>query len=99
MGIAFNFIVNILRTTEENGSMSWTISDNQISILYYFNNENLDLQKILDVLNSYASRFALAQRGWKLPFKMQVSDSETWNRDYFKRIEFFIRRQCFFLVN
>ena len=63
MGIAFNFIVNILRTTEENGSMSWTISDNQISILYYFNNENLDLQKILDILNSYASRFALAQRG------------------------------------
>ena len=63
MGIAFNFIVNILRTTEENGSMSWTISDNQISILYYFNNENLDLQKILDVLNSYSSRFGLAQRG------------------------------------
>ena len=63
MGIAFNFIVIILRTIEENGSMSWTITDNQISILYYFNNENLDLQKILDVLNSYASRLALAQRG------------------------------------
>lgn len=63
MGITFHFIVNILRTIEETGSMPWTISDNQISILYYFNNENLDLQKILDVLNSYASRFGLAQRG------------------------------------
>lgn len=70
--------------------MTWTISVSHISILYYFNNENLDLQKILDILNSYASSFGLAQRCWKLPFKMQVSDSETWNRNYFKRIEFVV---------
>ena len=63
MATAFNFIVNFQRTIDENGSMTWTISDNHISILYYFNDKNLDLQNVLDVLNSYASCFCLAQRG------------------------------------
>ena len=74
MTTAFNFIVNFWRTIDENGSKIWTISDNHISILYYFNDENLDLQNILDNLNSYASSFGLAQRGWELPFTMQVSN-------------------------
>ena len=84
MASAFNFIVNFWRTINENGSMTWTISDNQISILYYFNDENLDLQKNLYALNSYVSSFGVAEGGWKLTFKMQVSDSETWSKDYFK---------------
>ena len=92
MTTAFDFLFNFWRTIDENGSMAWTISDNHILILYYFNNENLDMQKNLDILNSYASSFGLAQRGWQLPFKMQVSYSETWNRDYFERIEFVVRR-------
>ena len=79
MAAAFNFIVNFWRKIDENGSMTWKISDNHISIFYYFNDENLDLQNFLDVLNFYASSFGLAQRGWKLPFTMQVSDSGTWN--------------------
>ena len=54
---------------------SGQFSDNHVSILYYFNDENLDLQNILDVLSSYASSFGLAQRGWELPFTMQVSNS------------------------
>ena len=91
MATAFNFLVNFWRTIDKNGSMTWTISDNHISILY-FNDENLDLQKILNVLNSYARSLGIAQRGLKLPFTMQVSDSETWDRDCFKRIEFIGRR-------
>lgn len=31
--------------------MTWTISENEIPILYYFNDENIDLQKIIDLLN------------------------------------------------
>ena len=92
MTTAFDFLVNFWRIIDKNGSMIWTISDNHISILYYFNDENLDFQKSLDILNSYASSFGLAERGWKLPFKTQVSNSETWNRDYFERIEFVVKR-------
>ena len=86
MTTAFDYLFNFWRNIDENGSMTWTISDNHISKLYYFNDENLDLQKRLDILNTYVS---------SLPFKMQVSDSETWNRDYFERIEFVVRRLCF----
>ena len=63
MATGFNFLVNFWRTIDEKGSMTWAISDNHISILYYFNNGNLDLQKVLDVLNSYVSSFGLAQWG------------------------------------
>ena len=77
MTTAFDYLFNFWRTIDENGSMTWTISDNHISILYCFNDENLHLQKNLDIFNSYASGFGLAQRGWKLLFKMQVSNSET----------------------
>ena len=45
MTTALDFLFSFWRTIDENGSMAWTISDNHILILYYFNNENLDLQK------------------------------------------------------
>ena len=71
---------------------TWTVSDNEISILYYFNDENINLQNILKLLNSFASSFGLDQRGWQLPFTMQTSDLETWSRNYYKRVEFVVRR-------
>ena len=93
MTTAFDFLVNFWRTIYENGSMIWTISDNQYRIILTM--KILICKKKLDILNSYASSFGLAQRGWKLPFKMQVSNSETWNRDYFERIEFVLRSLFF----
>ena len=70
---------------------TWTVSDNEISILYYFNDENINLQNILKLLNSFASSFGLDQRGWQLPFTMQTSDLETWSRNCYKRVEFVVR--------
>ena len=95
MATALNFLVNFWKTIDENGSMTWTNSDNHISILFLFINYSLNLQKFLNVLNSYVSSFGLAQRGRKLSFKMQVSDWETWNRDYFEIIEFVVRKWFF----
>ena len=46
MTTIFDFLVNFSRTIDEKGSVTWTISDNHISILYYVSDENLDLQKI-----------------------------------------------------
>lgn len=90
--MAFNFILNFWRTTAENGSMTWAVSENAISIFYYFNDENIDLQKILELLNSFAVAYCLNQHGWNLPFVLQTSDSETWNDNYFKRVEFIVKR-------
>lgn len=72
--------------------MIWTISENEIPILYYFNDENIDLQKIIDLLNRLGDGHYLDERGWKLPFEMQVSDSESWNCDYCKRIKFIVKK-------
>ena len=90
--MAFNFVVNFLRTLHDNGGMTWTITDDSISILYYFNDKNTDLEKIFDLLKSLAVLYSLSQLGWKLPFRMKFSSSETRNRDYFKKIEFYVNK-------
>lgn len=84
--MAFNFLVNFWRTVDESRSMTCTILEDSISILYYFNDENTNLEKIFELLNSFGETYNLQQRGWNLPFRMRVSDSEMRNRDYFKRI-------------
>ena len=50
MATAFDYLVNFWRTIDENGSMTWKISDNHMSVLYYLND---------DILNYYASSFGL----------------------------------------
>ena len=90
--MSFNFIVNFWTTVDENGSMSCTVTEDKISILYYFNDENIDLENILSLLNNFAFTYGLDAQDWKLPFTMTVSNSEHWNYDYFKRIEFICRK-------
>ena len=87
-----NFLINFYRIIDANGSMTWTISEDKISVLHYFNDKNTDLQKIFDMLNSLDNGYGLAQRSWKLPFRMQVSDCESWNHDFFTKIEFIVNR-------
>ena len=41
--MTYNFLVNFWTTVDENGSMTWTVTDDKISILYYFNNKNIDM--------------------------------------------------------
>ena len=68
------------------------MTHNDIFILYYINDENIDLEQIFSLLNNFAEIYGLHTRGWKLLFVMQVSNSEHWNYDYFKRVEFIVRR-------
>ena len=60
----------------------------KFSILYYFNDENVDLKERLQYLNTLAINCNLSRKGWKLPFCMQTSVTEGWNYDYVKRVEF-----------
>ena len=41
--MTFNFLVNFWTTVDENGSMTWTVTDDKISISYYFNNKHIDM--------------------------------------------------------
>ena len=68
--------------------MTWTVFQDKISILYYLSDENTDLKNILSLLNDFFRTYGFDTQGWKLPFTMQVSNSERWDYDYFKRIEF-----------
>ena len=72
----FNFLVDFWRTIDKNGSMTQAVYANKISILYYFNNENINLEYILSVLNIFAREWNLGRFGWKLPFRMQKLDAE-----------------------
>ena len=77
----FIFLVNVWTKADKNGSMTWNITRDKISILYYFNDENIDLGKMLFLLNEFAKTYGLDSQGWKLPITMNVSDSEHWNCD------------------
>ena len=90
--MSFNFMVNFWTTVGENGGMTWTVTEDKISALYYFNDENLFLEIILFLLNNFAFTYRLDAQGWKLPSRMTVSNSEHWNYDYVKRIEFICRK-------
>ena len=87
----FNFLFDFWRSTDKNDSMTWTVYANKISILYYFNDENINLEYILSTLNNFAPEQNLGRFGWKLPFRMQELDAEGWNRDFFKLVEFIVK--------
>ena len=94
--MSFNFMVNFRTTVDVSGGMTWTVTQDKISILYYFNNENINLENILSLLNNSARTYGLDIQVWELRFTMQVSDSEHWNYDYFKKIEFISRNDFLF---
>ena len=68
--MSFNFLDNFWTTVDENGSMTWTVTDDEISILYHFSDENIDLEKIILFLNTSAEAYGLSFRRWKLPTVM-----------------------------
>ena len=96
--MSINFFFGFWTNVDENGCMTWRVTRNKISILYYFNDEKTDLEKILSILNCFAVKHGLDTRGLKLPFTMEVSKSEDWNYDYYKRIDFFIFSFLFIMI-
>ena len=84
MSTELNFLAETWRSIDENGSMIWCVYHNKLSILYYFNDENIDLEKLLKCFTDNACEFNIDRMGWKLPFKIKITNSEDWNYDYFK---------------
>ena len=61
--MSFNFLVNYWTTADENGSMTWNVTHDKISILHYFNDENIDLEQMLSLLNNSDESYGLQTRG------------------------------------
>ena len=57
--MSFNLSVNVWTEVDENGSMIWNVTCDKISILYYFDDENIDLEKMLFVLHEFAKTYGL----------------------------------------
>ena len=68
MNNEWDFLNKTWRSIDENGSMIWRVYPNKLSILYYFNDENIDLEKTLKFFSENTRDFNLDQIGWKLPF-------------------------------
>ena len=47
MNTEWDIFIKTQRSVDKNGSMTWRVYPNKLSILYYFNDENFDLEKIL----------------------------------------------------
>ena len=95
MSPEFDLFVAFWHTVGVNSSMTWRILNNKILILYYFNDKNVNLENMLTLLNCFACEYMLERNGWKLPFNMQKSNSESWNYDYIKRVEFVVKNDFF----
>ena len=63
MSTELNFLVKSCRSIDENGSMIWSVYHSKLSILYYFNDENIDLEKRLKCFNDNACEFNIDQMG------------------------------------
>ena len=50
----FNFLVNFWIEADGSGSITWNVTRDKISILHYFNDENINLEKMLFLLNEFA---------------------------------------------
>ena len=63
MSTELNLLFETRRSIEENGSMIWHVYHNKLSILYYFNDENVDFEKLLKCFNDNACEFNIDQMG------------------------------------
>ena len=63
MSTGFDLLVAFWCTIDDNSSMTWRILNNEISILYYFNDENVNLENMLTLLNYFAREYGLERQG------------------------------------
>ena len=60
--MSFNFLINLETTVDGNVSVTWTVMEGKISILYYFNDENIDLENLrFKKVNNYLAVVKLRQ--------------------------------------
>ena len=63
MSTGFDLLVAFWCTIDDNSSMTWRILNNEISILYYFNDKNVNLENMLTLLNYFAREYGLERQG------------------------------------
>ena len=79
--------------------MSWDISDNEIKIIFYYNDEHVNVDFLSYSLNKTVDTTpALLQRGWQPNFRLVISKPEPWITDYFKIVKFVMRKYFFFVI-
>ena len=82
----FSVYYQFFKDCDENGSVTWYILNDKFLVLYYYNDNDIGLKKILNRFNFIANKFEISKKGWKLPFCMEHSNAEKWNYDFKKRL-------------
>ena len=66
------------------GLMTWDIQPNQITIIFYHNDENVHVEIMRYRLNKTVKNTpALLRNGWQPNFRMVCSKPKPWITDYF----------------
>ena len=59
---------------------------------YILYDNNIDLKKKFNRLNIIANKYELSKKRWKLPFRMEKYNTEKWNYDFTKKVEFVVKK-------
>ena len=74
------------------GSCMWSIQPRKTVVLFYLNNENIDIKLMKGWLTFGAEISGLTSADWKLYFKLICSKPEEWINDCYKKVEFVLKK-------
>ena len=92
----FDLCYNFWRQFDILGSMTWDIRHNKITINFYVNDENVDIEVMSYMLSETVRETPrLLENGWQPNFKMTISSPEPWITDYYKKVVFVFKKRFF----
>ena len=84
----FDLCLTFYSELDDNGSTTWFVDSRKNFINYYYNDENIDLNRMLEKCNTFAVNLNFREKGWKKPFVMQIRRPEEYNNDFSAKVVF-----------
>ena len=88
----FGLCYEFFRHFDVLGWCTWHIFPHKIVILFYFNDENIDVDIMVHWLNLEVSKGRMLNSGWKTDFKIICTWLELWIDNFFKKVEFVLEK-------
>lgn len=84
----FDLSLKFYLELDDSGSTTWFVDSRKSFIKYYYNDENIDLNKTPEKLNIFAVNLNFRETGWKKPFVMQIGRPEKCYNDFSAKVVF-----------
>lgn len=87
----FDVFYHFCKEMDNNGSITWTLSESEVEVTYYYNNWNSNLNEILYKLNKITKKVGIRECGWKRTFIMRISNPSYWINDFLGQVKFYVK--------